>query len=261
MKRILLILLVSLSVLPTRAGDIPVFRRYAWDHAGARLQESDDMREVNIIQFGADSSGHKSNHHAYLQALNNIKTEGGIIFFPSGVYLFHEPIYVPSNVVLKGNGESTQLVFRLNENQHGINFNGALSSEKINLHVSASKGSKQLVINENHQIAVGDFLKITIKDSDLASSSWAKNSIGQIVEIEGVNNNVLFLKSALRIGFEKESATILKMLPVSGSGIQCLRIYREDTTTSLTSNIRFNNATHCYINSINVIFVSIVEHS
>jgi len=251
MQRTLLILvLLGLRLSSTFAGDIPVYRKYQWDKAGATTTDITNWPIVNMGQFGCDASGTHSNNDALEKAIEALGETGGIIQFKGGEYLFTKSIHIPSNIVLKGNGASTDLVFDLEEEGHAIRFTGAVSKNVLQLTENGTKGLNYIEIANGQEIEAGDFLKIVVANSELAFSDWARNSIGQIVQIKQIEGNRAYLHETLRLNVPLETALVTQIIPVKNAGVQCLAISRRDQDEALTSTIQFENAMQCFVRNI-----------
>lgn len=251
MQRTLLILaLLGLRLSATLAGDIPGYRKYQWNQAGASATDISTWPSVNMGHFGCDATGTHSNNEAFEKALATLGVAGGVIQFKGGEYLFTKSISIPSNVVIKGNGASTDLVFDLEEEDHAIRFKGSVSENTIVLKTGANKGLDYIDLTGEQGLKPGDFLKIISANSDLAFSDWAKNSVGQIVQIKKIENNRVYLEESLRLSVSLESALVTRLIPVTNSGIQCLGVTRKDQSQALTSTIQFENAAYCFVRNI-----------
>jgi len=57
----------------------------------------------NVMDFGADPSGETDNSEAFQEALDAAREAGGgVVWAPTGEYVFTEPITVPQEVILRG---------------------------------------------------------------------------------------------------------------------------------------------------------------
>lgn len=249
-RNTLLILLIGLRLSTLFAGDIPAYRKYQWYKSGASDRYYGNLPTVSIGQFNGDASGTHSNNEAFNEALAALGETGGTIQFIGGTYLFTQPVHIPSNVIIKGNGASTELIFDLEQEGHAIQFTGRERDQEISLAKNALRGDSTLQLHEGHGLKAGDYLKITLIDSKLAYSDWAKNHIGQIVQIVAVDGNIAKLYSPIRIRLPEGQSRVRALEPVEYSGIQCLVLTRKDRTDALTSNIRFQNATNCFVRNI-----------
>jgi len=63
----------------------------------------------NVKNFGAVGNGYAEDTNAIQNAINSLGSEGGVVYFPQGIYLT-DTLYIPSNVTLFGyDKESTTL--------------------------------------------------------------------------------------------------------------------------------------------------------
>ena len=85
----------------------------------------------------------------------------------------------------------------------------------------------------------------------MINNSWALNTVGQIVKISQVLNNKLILSSALRMNYNTSSNPFIKKIIVKeNTGIECLKIIREDVSVNQVSNLKFSRTANCWVSGI-----------
>lgn len=250
LRRVLFITSAMLLALLTLASNPSKLSELNWENAG----NNNFFFNQNIInfqnQYDCDFRGKKFNDLVLQQAIDDLGDEGGVILFKTGVYLFNQPIHIPSNVLLKGEGANTVLTFDMAEEKDAIVFNGALSNERFELSRNVKKGESIIFIKNSNNLQEGDLIKIWLPESELTTSDWAKGSIAQIVKIKAINGNTIELKNSLRINLGVNETKIAKVNSVKNAGIACLQIIRTDETTSQTSNVIFNYAENCFVKGV-----------
>lgn len=63
---------------------------------------------VNVLDFGADPTGATASQSNIQAAINSITS--GVIFIPKGTYLITAPIVTKDNIIIQGEGDSSQLL-------------------------------------------------------------------------------------------------------------------------------------------------------
>lgn len=249
-KTIIIIILLQLNSL---AAQIPQYRLSHWKKAGIiNLKNTSNI--IYAEDFGLKGNNSYINDTAILNAINSLGSNGGIIEFNEGTFLFNQPITLKSNITLKGKGNKTILNFNLNhKNLSCINISGKKENDIFPLLATEKKDS---ILNTAgpHQMKKGDVFQIFHQDSLLAFSSWARGSIGQICYIEdSINLTQIKITTELRQSFiPSNNSRYVKINPIKNVSIQCLKIKRLDSTLGQTSNIEFNFATNCFVKNVHI---------
>lgn len=235
------------------AQSLESIREVEWTNAGLRDTTTAGFTTVNMNVLGAIGDGTTPNDSIVRQTLAN-HPSGVILHFPSGNFLFTQPIQISSNAVIKGNGaEETTLTFNLGGTGHSIHLQGnRLAADTSSFISNSEKGSSEILVNNAQNFSSGDWIQIIQNDIDLVTSSWAKNTIGQIVEIQSISRNKITLHSKLRLDYSMDRTPYIeKITPEENVGIECLKIVRlNDTAPEQSSNIYFQYAVNCWVNGI-----------
>ncbi len=231
---------------------IPNDRISDWSNAGLTKAFCHPDSIYNILDYGGNPDGITSNDQAFQNVLNAMSGNAGIIYFPTGDFYFNQTLSLSSNIVLKGNSsDSTILSFDLNGSNHLIDASGTVTGDWSPIIEDAAKGNQFIRVNNPSLFAVGDYFKLDFDDSALVVSSWANGSVGQILLIESINADTLFLHNPLRRSYELSlNATAKKINPIKNVGIECLKLLRLDATNTQTSNIWFQWAVECWVHAI-----------
>lgn len=247
----LLFLLVQFSTL---SQTLVPMRSVDWTLAGLRNATTIDFIEIDMQAEGAIANGITSNNAIVANVISSISAPGAILNFPEGNYLFDNRLDIPSNVILKGKGvDNTVFTFSLGGTGHSIKIQGSLiSSVTTSIIESGIKDSRSIVVSNAGSFLPGDWVRIVQNDTDLVTSSWAENSVGQIIQINSISDNEIIFESPLRINFDTARAPyIIKFVPVENVGIECLKIKRTDNTApEQSSNIDFNYAVNCWVEGV-----------
>jgi hypothetical protein len=233
---------------------LPANRSVNWSLAGYHGTVPNYSTVVNITNYGGIGDGLTPNDTAFADALNALSGGDGVIYFPAGNFLFNSPISLRSNLILRGaTSDSTTLKFELDSNNSydAINISGSATGTVVTLANTAYKDSIFIEVDSASNFATGDYIKLTLNDSALAFSTWAYGTVGQIVKINAIANNRIYLESPLRMDYDlTKNSKITKLNMITNVGIECLKIHRADATVSQTSSVVYNYATQCWVSGI-----------
>lgn len=250
MHRILFLLLCSNMLC---AQTIPLSRSVDWSNAHP-IVNLDEYDEIIIAKNMMHGDGITPNDEILKLILDQVllgrKTK---IFLEAGIFLFNKQIVLPSNIVLKGKGsESTVLKMDLKGNGDAILIKGTLVSKLDTIKLGATMGDQFLLVQNADEWKQHDWVRISQQDTDLVTSDWAHNSVGQMVEINKINSDTLFLRSKLRLDLALDRVPIIReIIPIENVGIECLSIKRiDDTAPQQSSNIFLENAVNCWVSGI-----------
>ena len=223
-----------------------------WTRAGYKGTFPDPYTIVDIQSFGGSGDGSTDNSSAFTNALNSLNGNPGVIYFPSGIYFFSQPLYLAQNVIIRGeSNNSSTLRFNLNSENHLIIIAGSTTSDTALITSDVYKDSSRIEVNNPGLFAAGDHIRIFDNDSSLVTSSWALYSTGQINQIDSVVNNDIYLSGPLRRDYYSSlNAGILKLNLMENAGIENLKIERLDSTVEKTNNIYFSYAVNCWVDCI-----------
>ncbi|MDA9161545.1 T9SS type A sorting domain-containing protein [Crocinitomicaceae bacterium] len=229
-------------------------RRVSWNDAGLRDTSTLNFTMINVLNEGFDNTGIDANNIKMDSLINEFGSDGVVFFFPQGDYLFNNTIDLLSNQILKGEGmNQTEFVFDLGGSGDAIRVNGGIdnSSEPL-LSMNAFKGQYYIQSDESNQVSAGDWIKLFQQDDDLVTSSWALNSVGQIVKVSNVIGDTILLESALRMDFAIQKAPRFKKMQMkSNVGIECLKLLRlDDAAPEQASNFAFRYASNCWLKNV-----------
>ena len=234
---------------------IPNDRMYNWSLFGLKDTSTLNFNNIDLSNYGLYSSGLIPNDSLLSSIIGTTSSgsaAGVILNFPAGIYLFNQTINLPENIVLKGRGaDSTILKFNLNGVGHAIEVSGSISSDTTSITQNIYKDSNSIFVYNSSSFIAGDWIRIIHNDSSMINNSWALNTVGQIVKISQVLNNKLILSSALRMNYNTSSNPFIKKIIVKeNTGIECLKIIREDVSVNQVSNLKFSRTANCWVSGI-----------
>ena len=253
--RVIIFIILTLGSNISAAQILPADRQVDWSLAGLKDSSTINFTSINLIDFGIAGSGIIANDELLNVALSMINNEEGLIIkFPAGDFLFNEPIVLNSNIIMTGEGvDNTRLVFDLGGTDHAVKAEGTIdNSNEVAVVVAASKDQDFLEVSDENIFQIGDWIQINQIDTSLVTSAWAEGTVGQITQIENIEENKLFLSSPLRRTYLLDNEpTVTKINPVENIGISCLKIERlDDTAPFQGSNIFFNYAVNSWVSAI-----------
>jgi hypothetical protein len=228
---------------------------YNWSFFGLKDTSTLNFNNIDLSNYGLYSSGLIPNDSLLSSIIGTTSSgsaAGVILNFPAGIYLFNQTINLPENIVLKGRGaDSTILKFNLNGVGHAIEVLGSISSDTTSITQNIYKDSNSIFVYNSSSFIAGDWIRIIHNDSPMINNSWALNTVGQIVKISQVLNNKLILSSALRMNYNTSSNPFIKKIIVKeNTGIECLKIIREDVSVNQVSNLKFSRTANCWVSGI-----------
>lgn len=254
LKNLIIPAFLILFTISSTAQTIPAARITDWSKAGMQDTVPIYSNVKDITNFGGVKDSTAPNNAAFQSALAALGTGPGTIYFPSGQYLFTQPISIPDNVVIKGTGKTSRLYFDLNHaTQNMINIQGTVGTTMWDVVQPAAKNDSTLTLNNVTGLNTGDWVIIYGNDSSLIlpASSWAYGTVGQIFKITNISGSTITAGHILRRDYPLSfSAKLKKIQPVSRAGVECLYIERLDSTINQTVNINMTYAVNCWVTGI-----------
>lgn len=249
---IIAILLLSAPYAFTQV--IPAERQANWSDAVLSYQVAVPFTEVNVMDYGATGNGTTNDQPAIMSAISSLGGHLGYVCFPPGNYLLTAPLALPDSLILKGySSDYTVLSFNLgNASLDCITMSGNIASGFIRIDSGCNKGNFRIITDSAFIFNPFDYAEI-VEDNgswDDKPISWAEQSVGQIVQIDHVSDDTIFLFSPLRITYESQlNPRIRKISPRVNAGVECLKIKRLDQS-SAGANIMISLAANCIVRGI-----------
>ncbi|HMY85688.1 MAG: T9SS type A sorting domain-containing protein [Saprospiraceae bacterium] len=251
MNKILSCLLVLLCIY-SYGQTIPQWRIADWTGVGIKKPMNDDRVLLRIADFGGLGNGTTSNVIAWDEAISALQGKPGIIEFDQGIYLFDRIISIPSHTILRGKGaESTILRFVYPATGNLISLQGRLDDDVAFLTRDAFRNDDFIILTTTDAFNAGDLVRISMDDTGLVTSDWAKGTVGQIIEIKDQRHDTLFLSEQLRLDLPLQRQPVIRKIdPVKYAGIECLKIVRGSNDAFQSNNISLEFASNCLINGV-----------
>ena len=248
-------LLFALLFSPTlsKSQSLPPERRSDWPTAGRQQAIPDYDKVINILDFGGSGDSVILNEIPFQHAVSSLEGKSGVIFFPAGKYLFHNPLVLRDSLIVRGEGAMlTALYFDLG----GVQRDCIVSSGVIVPDIDAVLLTQSAMYGDTILYAVtdfqpGDFVRLQFDDSLLVFSGWARGTVGQLFDVIAVENDEIIVNHPLRVDCDSALRPRLRKIdPVEDAGLECLKIKRLDTNVSQGSNIYFEYSRRCWITGV-----------
>ena len=246
-----------LILLTVRSQVIPEDRRVDWALAKSHFTFEEPALVFNIMDFGGSNDGTSDNSLALQEAVAASGNLPAVIYFPAGIYLFNSPVHITKDsLLLKGAGSgNTLLKFDFQgENSSCISFSGVALSGFMKIKSGYIFKSRKLCTDSAFMVDADDMIEIREEngDWDTRPADWAKNVVGQMVMVDSVIADTLFLRSPLFIQYDSALHPQFRVIrPIVNSGISCLKIQRLDEPTSGGGyNILFSLAKNGWVSGV-----------
>lgn len=224
-------------------------RTMAWHRSGARPFTTPGPT-VLVDTLGADPTGARTSDAAVAAALDQVR-EGGTVVFGPGTYLLRQPIAVPSGTTIRGAGaDATTLRMGVGTGVDPIRIQGSMLRMIAPLNTPSARGDSVLVTPfgaEGGEL----MLRLTMQDSDLVFSDWARGSVGQLLEVRSRRGDSLLLRTPLRLDVDTARQPYLAFIrPAEGIMLRCFTIEQMDSSTQEVDNISISHARDIVIDGV-----------
>ncbi|NLP02824.1 MAG: dockerin [Fibrobacter sp.] len=255
MKRFMFFPCALVTVFCISAEILTPDRMTVWDPGvpGGISVPSENI--INVIDFGADSTGKADCKDAITRAIEAVPSEGGVVYFPAGSYYFSGTISIgKNNVVIRGDGyDKTKLL----HDHTGLCFDVVAykRGQWQNLPGGFTKGSKTVTVDDGSKFTVGAFAEIQqANDPPLMYTdqawiqSWADNAVGQLFEVVNIEGNNVTFRTPLHYDVRSDlNPQIRPQGFVRGVGFENFYIERLQEGNS---TFQFKNAAYCWVRNI-----------
>ncbi len=235
---------------------MPDSLRVDWSQAGYQGAIPNPSLIINVKNFGAYGDSMHDDYTAIMNAVNS-SASLRVIYFPAGNYLIKSSIALPGNVVFKGEGTATNLIFDLSAStkKNAIDISAVQSNTFIDIDSGYNKGSTVLKINAPAGLTPGSVAEIRETNGtwNTVPADWATYCVGQMVTIKAVNGNYVTIDPALRIDYTSNLQPQIRPVALKTNvGIECLKITRVDTIINgnYGYNINFSYADDCWVTGV-----------
>lgn len=258
----LLILITQLSLKGQNAFDqnrsilwdqLDSSRSVNWFVAGLRDTNTSGFIVADLLELGLVTDGVTPIDLLLDSILQYTYNPGIILLFPEGNFLFQNTIYLPSNCIVKGSGATeTEIIFDLVNGGNGFQISGNQTQDTAIIMVEPVLKSDWIIVDQSSFINPNDWIKIIQNDATLITSDWALTTVGQIIQVDYIQGDTVFLKSEIRYPYQlANNPKLIKLNMKSNIGIECLKIRRVDNTAPIhTANISVQYGNNIWIKGI-----------
>jgi hypothetical protein len=206
-KSTIYILAFFLSCLQSHSQIIPVENRINWNPGIPGGIPDIQSPVVNVVDYGADSTGVNNSYNAFNAALKALPTSGGVILIPEGKFRIGSKITINrDNVVFRGTGTKSRLWMDFGDHCFEI-----VTYKRGSWQYSTNgfkKGSTTARVIDPSKFTVGQFAEIE-QDNNPAimytnpewEQSWGNNAVGQMLEVKSIKGDTITFKSELNFSF------------------------------------------------------------
>lgn len=258
----LLILITQLSLKGQEVFDqnrsilwdqLDTTRSVNWFVAGLRDTNTSDFIVADLSQLGVVNDGVTPIDLLLDSILQYTYNPGIILLFPEGDFLFQNTIHLPSNCIVKGVGATeTEIIFDLVNGGNGFQISGNPTQDTAAIIIEPVLKSNWIVVDQSSFINPNDWIKIIQNDATLITSDWALTTVGQIIQVDYIQGDTVFLKSEIRYPYQlANNPKLIKLNMKSNIGIECLKIRRVDNTAPVhTANILIQYGNNVWMKGI-----------
>lgn len=248
----LLIPVMSISQTSFK-GILPDSLQADWQRAGIESYFAYPGNRIGVKDFGATGNGITDDTQAFINAILSLGGNEGVILIAEGDYLISSTLNIPSNIVLKGEGAGkSNLLFNLgNQPIDCITMSGQAASDFYLLQGAYNKNSSYILCSQSSYFEAGNLIELRQENGgwNTQPATWADYSVGQMIRVQSVSGDTLFLKTPLRIQYHASlNPEIRKIEPIQNTALECFSIKRIDNPGNGGGyNIGINLAAACRI--------------
>lgn len=238
------------------AGVLPADRLVEW-RPGVEDGVPDVPVVSNLADYGPAADGKTDDAPVFQRALADVASPGAL-YVPPGTYMLRSVLRLRSGVVLRGAGaEVTHMVFDAPDyrNRGAVEMFGSTApeSEARGVMAGAEAGSRELELDSVDGIEPGRTVWVFQEnDAELLytrpewDTTWARNSVGQLVRVEEVDGRRVRIDVPLRLTYKQElRPRLLALRPVTGAGLEGVHIKRLDQEEGHLVSLR--EAVNCWV--------------
>jgi hypothetical protein len=268
------------SVLEVGAVDlgdlqVPASRIPAWEPGvEGGVPDISSWPAINASAYGAVGDGAANDADSIQSAIDAAAgmfgtdgRQGTVVELDAGTYWIPAPedILMKSHVVLRGKGPKDTRILMQHGTTHSSSkggwgpffFLGSTQGGYINVTAGAQKGSTSITLEQSAAWNAGDWIFIRLKDragflNNPQTNNDGEDIIAQILKVTGVNGNIVSFDRPLQIDYELVyHPYVQKILPVSNSGVEDLKLeMRDDTIDYYSQLVKFVYAVNCWLRNV-----------
>jgi hypothetical protein len=248
MRMFFLSVLCCIWFIPAGAQIIPLTRSSEWNRAGSDFSFPEPDTILNVLDFGATGDGISDDRPAIQNAINAMQSSYRVVFIPAGTYLLLSPLTLKDSVIIRGAGSDSTFL-KIHHSGNGFVCAGGSPGTFTNVMSGLERGSQKIRVANPSLFSKGSYSELRQENGawDTSPATWATYSVGQIVRVDSVAGDTLFLQDPLRIDYDSVlNPQIRTFIPRVACSIECLHVERTDGNTAGTGHsFNFNFAVNC----------------
>ncbi len=241
----------------THIHDLPEVSRARWARAGLAGAPPQYATVLDVRNFGAKGNGTADDTAAVNAAISQAPARS-VVYLPAGTYRLTQPLYLKSDLILRGDGPSlTSLSFE-GAGTAGrcigiVRWDSNQTAAYTSVTGGMAYGSSEVAVASVAGLTAGDIVELE-EDNDPAwglNESWQARLAGQLNRIRAVDPAArrLALDRPLRHAFTRaRNPRLRKLSTVSNVGVEKLFIRRKDAVSGYTIELKY--AARCWIRQV-----------
>ena len=242
----------------THIHDLPAASRARWARAGLLpASPTNFTRVLNVKNYGAKGNGTADDAAAVNAAISQAPA-GSVVYLPAGTYRLTQPLYLKSDLILRGDGSTlTSLIFEGSGTAGRcigvVRWESDQTASYATVTEGAAFGSTLVTLSTVSGIQAGNIVEIE-EDNDAGwglNETWQLRLPGQINRVAAVDtaNRRLTLERPLRHTFSAaRNPRLRKLVTHANVGIENLYIRRKDSVNGYTVEMKY--AVRCWIRNV-----------
>ena len=241
----------------TAVSDLPPGCRARWARAGLGGAPTNYTTVLNVKTYGAKGNGSNDDTGAINTTLSKASS-GSVVYLPAGTYRLTQPIYLKSNMILRGDGAAlTSLIFEGSGTADRCIGLTCWDSDQTTSYATVTGGmsldSTEVTVSSVSGFGVGDIVEME-EDNDPSwgfTDSWQLRLPGQMNRVTKVDaaNKRLSLDRPLRHTFSAaRNPRIRKLVVLSNIGIENLFVRRKDSVVGYTIEMKY--VARCWVRGV-----------
>ena len=241
----------------TSVCNLPVESRARWARAGLAGTTTNFTTVLNVKNYGAKGNGTNDDYSAINTTVSKAPA-GSVVYLPAGTYRLTQPIYLKSNMILRGAGSAlTSLIFEGSGTAECcigiVHWDSDQPTNYVTVAGGMTLGSTEVTVSSVSGFLPGDIIEIE-EDNDPAwgwNDSWQLRLPGQINRVTAVNTSGkrLTLDRQLRHTFTAARNPRLRhLVTYANVGIENLFVRRKDAIAGYT--IEMKHAVRCWVRNV-----------
>ncbi len=210
---------------------------------------------VKDTPYNAKGDGITDDTQAIQRAIDDCQA-GYAVYLPAGTYKTTGPINVfKKTIAIRGDGPNKTIIKNVADSGKVFNFYTWHIHLVVPITAGLQKGSKSIIVSDASNIIKGDFILINQEnDTDTYGNlpNYMKRTVGQIVKVNGVSGNTIYLDRPLYFTYDQNMQPQIENARRQGhwlykSGLEDLKIFR---TNPKGDTITFNGGVYCWVKNV-----------